>query len=240
MISFGPILLLTFSFVSCHTSEQQIIHIRVDEELPMSTILFTTTHTVTYRLFDSGRNQNSFVRYDPSTGQLLLARAIDREYLCSQHICSCTQCQLVIELIEWQLPYRLLQLILNIDDINDHVPRFSSTNYQFHLMENVPVGYEITLEQAHDADFGVNSRISYELQRLDRIDNDKPFELVSQLNVGLTLKVNKEIDREQQDYYEYQLIAFDHGQPRKESSTKLHIQIDVGMTRVDTIFGSCS
>ena len=150
-----------------------------------------------------------------------------RDSLCSQHICSCSQCQLQIELIEWQAPYRLLQLILNIDDINDHQPRFSSNIYQLNLMENVPIGYELTLEQAHDADWGENSRISYELRRLDETLSDGPFELVTKINGGLTLKVTKEIDREQRDHYEYELIAFDHGQPRKQSSVKLYIQIEV-------------
>ena len=231
MMLFLIIFILQVSIGSCEQPEQQVIHIRIDEELPISTILFTTTNTITYRLFDTGRNQNSFVRYDPSTGQLLLARALDREYLCTQHLCSCNQCQLTIELIEWQLPYRLLQLILNIDDINDHVPRFTSKNYQFNIMENVPIGYEISLEQAHDADLGENGRINYELKRIDQNQDDGPFELVTKINGGLTLKVKKEIDREQQDHYAYELIAFDHGQPRKYSSTKLHIQIDVGINR---------
>ena len=228
---FDLILLLLFTFLlspgfSSPTQEQQIIHIRVDEELPLSTILFTTSNSITYRLFDTGRNQNSFVRYDSSTGQLLLARPIDREFLCSQRICSCTQCQLTIELIEWQLPYRLLQLILNVDDINDHTPMFSTRHSQFSLMENVPLGYEIPLEQARDADLGENSRINYELQRLDS-HSDGPFSLVTKINGGLVLQVMREIDREERDHYEYQLIAFDHGQPRKESSTKLFIQIEV-------------
>lgn len=217
------------TIISSKTTEQQIVHIRVDEELPLATILFTTSPTITYRLFDSGRNQNSFVRYDSSTGQLHLARALDREYLCSQHICSCSQCQLQIELIEWQMPYRLLQLILNIDDINDHQPRFSSNIYHFNLIENVPIGYELTLEQAQDADWGENSRISYELRRLDEISSlsNEPFELLTKINGGLTLTVTKDIDREQRDHYEYELIAFDHGQPRKQSSVKLYIQIEV-------------
>ncbi|CAF5142123.1 unnamed protein product, partial [Rotaria magnacalcarata] len=153
--------LFIFSNVFCKNQEQPRIYIRVDEELPLSTILFTTNNTITYRLFDTGRNQNAFVRYDALNGHLLLARSLDREYLCSQHVCSCTQCQLTIELIEWQIPYRLLQLVINIDDINDHVPTFSSKNYQFNLMENVPIGYEISLEQANDADLNENSRINY-------------------------------------------------------------------------------
>jgi hypothetical protein len=213
--------------VYCKNQEQQIIHIRVDEELPISTILFTTTNSITYRLFDTGRNQNSFVRYDSSNGQLLLARSLDREDLCSQRICSCIQCQLTIELIEWQLPYRLLQLILNIDDINDHTPTFSSQKYLFNIMENVPIGYEISLEQANDADLDENSRINYELKRLDDDNNDGPFELMTKINGGLVLKVIKDIDREERDHYEYELIAFDNGQPKKQSSTRLFFQIDV-------------
>ncbi|CAM4868803.1 unnamed protein product [Rotaria socialis] len=218
--------LFIFSNVFCKNQEQPRIYIRVDEELPLSTILFTTNNTITYRLFDTGRNHNSFVRYDALNGHLLLARSLDREYLCSQHACSCTQCQLTIELIEWQIPYRLLQLVLNIDDINDHVPTFSSKNYQFNLMENVPIGYEISLEQANDADLSENSRINYELKYLHEKNNDGPFEIVTKINGGLALKVIKEIDREEQDHYEYELIAFDNGQPKRQSSTKLYIKID--------------
>jgi len=94
-------------------------------------------------------------------------------------------------------------------------------------MENVPIGYEITLEQANDADLGENSRINYELKRLDDNNDDEPFELMTKINGGLILKVIKNIDREERDHYEYQLIAFDNGQPKKQSSTKLFIQIDV-------------
>src|SRR5438128_697256 len=81
---------------------QQIIQIDINEELPLSTILFTTPNDILYRLFDSGRNQNSFISYNTSNGQILLSHLLDREDLCSQHICSCLKCQLIIELIEWQ------------------------------------------------------------------------------------------------------------------------------------------
>ena len=233
---FYIIIFFIVSIVFCNDQEQQIIHIRIDEELPLSTILFTTNNTITYRLFDTGRNQNSFVRYDTFNGHLILARLLDREYLCSQHICSCVQCQLTIELIEWQSPYRLLRLILNIEDINDHIPTFSSKIYQFNLMENVPYGYEISLEQANDADLNENSRVYYELKYFDEDTNNRPFELMTKINGGLTLKVIKEIDREELDYYEYELIAFDNGQPRKQSSTKLYIKIDVSISINPRVF----
>jgi hypothetical protein len=64
------------------------------------------------------------------------------------------------------------------------------------------------------------------MKRLDE-NYDGPFELVTKINGGLLLKVIKEIDREKRDHYEYELIAFDNGQPKKQSSTKLFIQIDV-------------
>ena len=214
---------LILSSIGARTAEQQLIDIRIDEELPLATILFTTSNAVTYRLFDTGRNHNAFVRYESSTGQLLLARAVDREQLCAEHLCSCSHCQLTVELIEWQLPYRLLQLILTVDDINDHVPRFSSTSSRLSLMENVPLGYELPLEQAQDADLGENSRLTYQLKPVD----DGPFELLTKTNGALALKVKREIDREQCDHYEYQLIVSDHGQPKKHSSTNVFIQIEV-------------
>ncbi|CAF5052047.1 unnamed protein product, partial [Rotaria socialis] len=72
-----------------------------------------------------------------------------------------------------------------------------------------------------------NSRINYELKYLHEKNNDGPFEIVTKINGGLALKVIKEIDREEQDHYEYELIAFDNGQPKRQSSTKLYIKIDV-------------
>jgi hypothetical protein len=107
------------------------------------------------------------------------------------------------------------------------MPRFSSKNYHLNLMENVPIGYELSLEAATDADLGENGRINYQLKRLDENNNDGPFEVVTKINGGLILKVIKEIDREERDHYEYELIAFDNGQPKKQSSTKLYIKIDV-------------
>lgn len=94
-------------------------------------------------------------------------------------------------------------------------------------MENVPIGYEISLEQAQDADLSENGRINYELKRIGQSQDESPFELHIKNTGALTLKVRKEIDREQRDHYQYELIAFDHGQPRKHSSTKLDIHVDV-------------
>ncbi|CAF4578682.1 unnamed protein product, partial [Rotaria magnacalcarata] len=69
-------------------------------------------------------------------------------------------------------------------------------------MENVPIGYEISLEQANDADLNENSRINYALKYLYEKNNDGPFEIVTKINGGLALNVIKEIDREEQDHYE--------------------------------------
>lgn len=223
--------IIFFSIISIiygKNENQQIINIDINEELPISTILFITTNNVKYRLFDSGRNHNSFVHFNSSNGHISLKQSIDREYLCSEHICSCTKCQLIIELIEWQSPYRLLKLILNIDDINDNAPIFSNDNYQLNIIENVPIGFEIPIESAFDTDLGENSRINYELKN----KNEGPFELIIKSNQQLTLKVIENIDREKKDFYEYDLIAFDYGKPRQQSSTKLLIKIDVNFISI--------
>ncbi|CAF4614053.1 unnamed protein product [Rotaria socialis] len=217
---FFILFLSVLSIIYGINENQQIINITINEELPLSTILFITTNNITYRLFDSGRNQNSFIHYNTLNGHISLSQSLDREYLCSEHICSCTKCQLTIELIEWQIPYRLLKLILNVDDINDNIPKFSSDNYKLNIIENAPIGFELPIESAYDTDFGENSRIHYELKN----QSNGPFELVTKINGGLTLKVIEEIDREKQDSYQFQLIAFDQGKPRQQSSTNLFIQ----------------
>lgn len=218
------ILVLFFLFIiNNEANDQQMINIHINEELPLSTILFTTPNEIIYRLFDSGRNQNSFISYNTTDRQIVLIHPLDREKLCSEHICSCLHCQLIVELIEWQSPYRILKLILHLEDINDHQPRFSSEDYRLNLMENIPIGLEIPLESAYDEDLGENGRISYELIN----SNNGPFQLISKSNGVVVLKVMENIDREERDLYQYQLIAYDHGQPRRESSTNFSIIIEV-------------
>ncbi|CAF4717846.1 unnamed protein product, partial [Rotaria socialis] len=90
---FFILFLSVLSIIYGINENQQIINITINEELPLSTILFITTNNITYRLFDSGRNQNSFIHYNTLNGHISLSKSLDREYLCSEHICSCTKCQ---------------------------------------------------------------------------------------------------------------------------------------------------
>ncbi len=81
-------------------------------------------------------------------------------------------------------------------------------------MENIPIGFELPLESAHDDDLGENSRISYEL----KTSNQGLFELITKSNGGLSLKVMKQIDWEEEDFFQYDLIAYDHGQPSRDGA----------------------
>ncbi|CAF1472505.1 unnamed protein product, partial [Didymodactylos carnosus] len=153
----------------------------------------------TYRLFDTNRNHNSFVKFDSETGRLILQRSIDRELLCIEHICDCTKCQLKIEIIEWQqsiTTYAVLKLILIINDINDNEPMFNRDVYELNIMENVPINFLLQLESASDPDLNDNSRIGYELISLNK-SLSLPFELhhVEQSNT-IALRVIGQLDRE--------------------------------------------
>lgn len=220
--------LFTLLFIINSLSNSSPISIRIPEELSLSTVIFTVTNsTSNYRLFDSGRNQNSFVFYNSSTGNLHLTRSIDREQLCSEHICSCDHCRLTIELIEWQTPYRLIQLEFEIDDLNDNSPFFSSKNFSIRLVENSPIGNEFVLENAKDVDFGENSRLSYRLETIEGKSVETPFELIEKLSGSIVLKINADLDREERNFYQIRLIASDHGEPSRSNSTILNIEIEV-------------
>lgn len=227
MILLSFTLLIFISSIIADDPSTEWISIRIDEELPLFTVLFTTPSNITYRLFDSGRNQNSFVFYNASTGNLHLIHPLDREQLCAEHICSCHQCQLFIELIEWQWPYRLVKLKIILQDINDHSPNFPSTNYSIRLMENTFLGTELTLESANDADLDRNALLIYRLESIDNSTDDQPFELIKRNNGAIALKVKGNLDREEKDFYQYRLIASDQGEPARSNSTMLNIYIEV-------------
>ncbi|KAF6778258.1 hypothetical protein AHF37_02041 [Paragonimus kellicotti] len=112
-----------------------------------------------------------------------------------------------------------MNVIINIIDINDHQPFFpisvvgnqTPTYYVVNISESVPVGYELPLIAAKDADSDSNSVQSYSLRGAELDPNI--FSISYQPPFTLNLIVLADLDAEKKSNYTGELVACDGGHP---------------------------
>ncbi|CAH8467710.1 unnamed protein product [Schistosoma bovis] len=108
-----------------------------------------------------------------------------------------------------------------LDDINDCIPNFSQSEYNFTIVEDFMQNYTgpriIGMVVATDCDIGLNSMLIYSL-----LDPGLPFEIDSH---GL-LKTNRIIDRESQSIYQFTVLATDGGVQLENRYLPVNYQID--------------
>ncbi|XP_055033352.2 protocadherin gamma-A4 isoform X19 [Misgurnus anguillicaudatus] len=167
---------------------------------------------------DTEGNRKRYCEINLNTGELTVAERIDREALCGKKATCVTKQELVLE-----NPLELHRFILNIEDINDNSPQFKQNVIRFEIQESADKGSRYLLDEAHDADIGVNSVQTYMLQ------NDKHFLLrvlteTNREKYG-ELVLNKELDREQQKEVTLILTAVDGGTPPRSGTVAIHVTV---------------
>ncbi|XP_056625271.1 protocadherin beta-15-like [Triplophysa dalaica] len=167
---------------------------------------------------DTEGNRKRFCEINLNSGELTVAERIDREALCGKKASCLIKQELVLE-----NPLELHRFVLNIQDINDNSPIFKQKLIKFEIRESADKGSRYLLEEAHDADIGVNSVQSNTLQSNDHFllnvvtrENGRKYgELV----------LNKELDREQQKEATLILTAVDGGTPPRSGTVAIHVTV---------------
>ncbi|XP_051506068.1 protocadherin beta-15-like isoform X25 [Myxocyprinus asiaticus] len=167
---------------------------------------------------DTEGNRKRYCDINLNTGELTVAERIDRESLCGKKSSCVIKQELVLE-----NPLELHRFILNIEDINDNSPQFTDSVIKFEIQESADKGSRYLLDEAHDADIGVNSVQSYILQ------NNEHF-ILSVLTGSNGRKygelvLNKELDREQQKEVSLILTAVDGGTPPRSGTVAIHVTV---------------
>ncbi|XP_026213705.1 protocadherin gamma-C5-like isoform X3 [Anabas testudineus] len=152
------------------------------------------------------------------TGDLVIKQKIDREQLCELSSACSLHLQILLE-----NPLEIHRVVVDIVDVNDNAPQFSTSNISLEISEAAAPGTRFRLESAHDPDVGTNSLRTYHLAANDffvlkvetKSDGSKFPELV----------VDKPLDRETQASFRLLLTAVDGGQSEKSGSTLLLIKI---------------
>ncbi|XP_076993353.1 protocadherin gamma-B5 isoform X6 [Tamandua tetradactyla] len=203
-------------------SEQ--IRYRIPEEMPKGSVvgnlakdLGLSVHELPARNLRVG-SEKPYFSVSAESGELLVSSRLDREQICGKK----PACALEFEAVA-ENPLNFYHVIVEIEDINDHAPKFMQTSFELQIIESTKPGARFILEVAEDADIGLNSLQSYKLS-LSPI-----FSLISKEKQDGSkypeLALEKPLDREQQSYHRLVLTALDGGDPPLSGTTELRIQV---------------
>jgi len=144
-------------------------------------------------------------RIDPTTGDVIVARPLDRERIRRAK--------------DEGTPAKTnyARLVINVADHNDHTPAFMSKLIQTRLHETADVGTDVLELLAVDGDFGDNGRVTYSIVS-GNVGN--AFSMDESLGI---IKVARKLDLTVQDEYMLIIRAADHGTPQLSSTVPVHI-----------------
>ncbi|XP_022615845.1 protocadherin gamma-C5-like [Seriola dumerili] len=155
---------------------------------------------------------------DAGKGELVVNDRIDREALCGQS----ASCVLPLQVVT-ENPLQLHRIEVEIRDINDNSPIFSTEERSLKIAESTATGIRFPLETAQDLDVGSNSVKSYTLSK-DECFSLRIKELPGNRKVP-ELVLEKSLDREKQSVHQLLLTALDGGNPVKTGTTKIIVTV---------------
>uniref|UniRef100_A0A7E4WCV1 Cadherin-related family member 2 n=1 Tax=Panagrellus redivivus TaxID=6233 RepID=A0A7E4WCV1_PANRE len=166
----------------------------------------------------------AFIKLDPSTGVITLAKALDYEVAKSLKI-------KVIATDDGKPPLSTECTVeIEILDVNDNAPRFKNTLYEATLAENVPAGTKVLQVSAIDADSEHFGKVSYSLSGED----SDSFDIDEEGNL-LTAKA---IDYEAKSLLRVNVKAVDGGAPPLSDDTLVSVTIE-DVNDHAPVFGQC-
>ncbi|XP_035677124.1 protocadherin Fat 4-like [Branchiostoma floridae] len=108
---------------------------------------------------------------------------------------------------------------VNVLDVNDNFPVFSSDPYTVSVYEDIAVGATVADVTATDADSGTNAQVSYTI-----IGGNEENKFVVNQADGPLLLANS-LDRESNDTYNITLRAYDGGSPSLSTTVTVYVTV---------------
>nr|CAH7723483.1 unnamed protein product [Callosobruchus chinensis] len=151
----------------------------------------------------TGGNGDGNFEIDEATGQISLARSLDRETI-SKYTLTVVAHDAGIK----QQLSSFTTVEVDILDENDNAPEFTQTESKISISEVKPVNTELIQFKASDADLGVNSEVFYSITAGNRKDT---FHIDTMTGM---LYLHKPLDYEELASYHLNITASDNGNPR--------------------------
>ncbi|XP_028271943.1 protocadherin alpha-3-like isoform X13 [Parambassis ranga] len=150
------------------------------------------------------------------TGILFVNDRIDREELCAK----ATKCTVSVEAVI-NAPLKLYRLEINILDVNDNYPAFSTDSQSIEIAESTLPGTKFLVLSAYDADVGKNGISTYKLSTNEYFS----LSVNKGESVSAELVLQKALDREKQPVTKLTMTALDGGTPPKSGTSQLIINV---------------
>ncbi|KAM5214029.1 protocadherin gamma-B5 isoform 23-T23 [Hipposideros larvatus] len=218
-----PVLFPFLLSLFCPALSEQIRY-RIPEELPEGSVVGNLAKDLglgvrelpTRKLRVS--SEKPYFTVSAESGELLVSSRVDREQICGKK----PVCALEFEAVA-ERPLNFYHVNVEIEDINDHTPKFMQSSFELQISESTLPGMRFILEVAEDADIGLNSLQNYKLSL------SPSFSLINKEKQDGSkypeLTLEKPLDREQQSYHRLVLTALDGGDPPLSGTTELRIQV---------------
>ncbi|XP_010785012.1 protocadherin alpha-3-like, partial [Notothenia coriiceps] len=151
------------------------------------------------------------------TGVLYVSERIDREELCAEELkCSVSEEAVINN------PLKLYRIDVDILDINDNAPFFTTDLQNMYIAESSLPGVKFALSQATDVDVGRNGVSTYKLSQNEHFSLALHKEGDS---VSAELVLQKALDREKQPVITMTLTAVDGGNPPKSGTSQIVVHV---------------
>ncbi|XP_006891268.1 PREDICTED: uncharacterized protein LOC102857154 [Elephantulus edwardii] len=214
-----PFLLSLFSLA---LSEQ--IRYKIPEEMPKGSMVgnlakdlgLSVQELPTRKLRVS--SEKPFFTVSGESGELLVSSRLDREQICGKK----QACALEFEAVA-ENPLNFYHVNVEIEDINDHTPKFTQKAFELQVSESTKPGARFILGSAYDADIGINSLQNYQLSPNDHFSLVNKEKLDGSKYPELVLKTL--LDREEQKAYHLTLTAVDGGDPPLSSTAQIQVLV---------------
>ncbi|KAG8579328.1 hypothetical protein GDO81_010815, partial [Engystomops pustulosus] len=165
------------------------------------------------------RDDRDFYQVNLQNGILFVNNIIDREEICPDTTFCIIPLQVIVD-----KPVQMYRVDIEIEDINDNSPAFSTTVYKLVISEWKAAGSRFPIEGAVDADIGTNTVKNYELSINDYFVLD--FQKYMNEIRTLELVLKKPLDREEKSILNLTLTSYDGGKPRLSGTTQLIITVE--------------
>ncbi|KAG3266100.1 protocadherin gamma-B4-like [Ictidomys tridecemlineatus] len=218
-----PVLLPFLLSLFCRALSEQIRY-RIPEEMPMGSVVGNLAKDLGFRVLELPTrklrisSEKSYFTVSSETGELLVSGRLDREQICGKQ----PVCALDFEAVA-ENPLNFYHVSVEIEDINDHAPKFAHVFFDLQISESVQPGTRFVLGSAHDADIGTNALQNYQLSPNDY------FSLVSKEKSDGSkypeMVLKTPLDREKQKSYHLTLTALDLGEPPLSSTAQIQVLV---------------
>lgn len=162
-----------------------------------------------------------FFLIEEDGGAIRVTRTIDRDELCPRTKECYVKFDVAVKPIQY---FMIVKVRVNILDINDNPPFFPRGSVSYELSETSEVGLSFFVPVADDLDSPRNGVSHYnilpptstfELSRGSRPDGSPHLRLV----------LRERIDRELKDFYQFNIIALDGGEPAQTALLQVNITV---------------